>query len=60
MRPNTIHAIRDACVRVMGRDPMAAGATPEAMKKELETHLQTEGAKVRAARERARKKRTAG
>lgn len=47
MKEKIIQSLRRHCVAVLGHDPMARGATPEAMKKELETHLQTEGAKKR-------------
>lgn len=41
-------SLRDHCLRVMGRDPIADGATPEEARRQLSQHLQFEGAKKRA------------
>lgn len=47
MNENTIRSLRRDMLRVMGRDPMADGATFEEAKRQYEEHLQREGAKVR-------------
>lgn len=48
MNENTTRSLRDHCLRVMGRDPMADGATFDEAKRDLEQHIQREGAAVHA------------